>query len=252
PGDSGTQLMQKITFGLGTLASMATGLALKYPEGALAAWTGALQGWAEGDAIRGNREFETWVAKVREGHRAHQSEVERWQALREKYKDNMEQLKTEGAILLHKQGASKELIEAMLKGPETQWKALDAQTSMWDKMLTHTTQATLKLIAQQSLDEQRRFMNETRVWNAKFRLMQHNSNAAFKQAALNLMGDTKLGPMITSADKFISSINEIDVAYQNLVKKMSDRGQAHLIPKGATRFDQWSAEIGRYLNPNDP
>src|SRR5262249_21587065 len=91
-----------------------------------------------------------------------------------------------------------------------------------------------------------------RVWNANFRVMQHNSNAAFRQAALNLTGATKLGGMIDQGDKFITGINEINRAYQNLVKKMEDKGQAHLIPKGASRFDQWAADIARYLEPNDP
>src|SRR5437660_599034 len=124
--------------------------------------------------------------------------------------------------------------------------------SAWDKMLTHTTQATLKVMAEQSRKDQMRFMDEMRVWDRKFRMMKHESDSDFRQKGLNMVGATKRGGMMNQADKSVTSIDKIDLAYQNLVKKLGEKGQAHVIPKGPTRFDQWAATIGRYLEPNDP
>src|SRR5262249_40950126 len=151
-------------------------LMLKYPEGALSAWTGALQGWAEGDAIRGDREFVAWKAAVKKGRDAFADDLAGWHATREKYKDNWEQMKTEMAIKAAKAGASKEAIEALLRQPETEWKKQDDQMKRWEEMVKQSDSATLARIAQEGLNEQRRLQEWWRQWNATYKMANDRFN----------------------------------------------------------------------------
>src|SRR5262245_17173609 len=88
PGDSGSQLLQKITLRMGTSATMTRGRARKSPGGALAAWAGAMHGSAEGGAPRGDAACCSWSAAAIDGTGASRGRMARCQALRDLHADN--------------------------------------------------------------------------------------------------------------------------------------------------------------------
>lgn len=82
PGERPEQALNRVMFGLGTMAMQAAGIFNGFPNGALQAFTGAMQGWAAGDRQRGDAEFQNWKNRVEA------AQVE-WRNARQEFADTL-------------------------------------------------------------------------------------------------------------------------------------------------------------------
>ena len=70
PGESPAQTLNRTLMSLGLIAQMGVGVAKGNPQGALAAYSGALRGWQEGDTRRGQEQWAEYLAYVNSMQRA--------------------------------------------------------------------------------------------------------------------------------------------------------------------------------------
>jgi hypothetical protein len=125
PGEPWQATINKSLMSLGLLAQGVGGLVTKYPQGALAAATGAMQGWAQGDKERGDRAFKEWGAITQEMKDKYEQDREHVKDLWDKHRGDIESLKSALAVDLIKIGASEKVIQAMQENPERALQWLD-------------------------------------------------------------------------------------------------------------------------------
>lgn len=118
PGEPWQQSLQKLMFGAGLMAQMAVGIKGGFPQGALAAYTGALRGWSEGDALRGANEWQTYIGQVKKYEQDVRSTQAKFENAMKTHGANQERLKTEFGILAAEQGLDREGIELAFREPD--------------------------------------------------------------------------------------------------------------------------------------
>lgn len=141
PGEDPIQSLNKLMAGFGLMAEMAAGIKGGFPQGALSAYQGALEGWHQGDQVHAANQLQTFMGQLKQ----HDRDVN---AIRTKYEDavrkwsgDQDRLKTELGILAAEHGLGREGIELAFKDPE---RAL-SMTNQTAKLLSdmQTSAATL-------------------------------------------------------------------------------------------------------------
>lgn len=127
PGEGAAQTLNRTMMSLGLLAQMGFGLAKNYPQGALAAFTGALTGWQRGDRERAEQDWLEYQAQVGKAAREWQKNVSRFYMTRRAHADNAEQLKMQMGIEAAKAGVDDRMIQMMFQKPDEAMKVLGMQ-----------------------------------------------------------------------------------------------------------------------------
>lgn len=149
PGDSTMQALQKNLMTLGLIAQMGMGVAKGHPQGALAAYTGALQGWAQGDRARAETEWQEYLAQVQKAQREWQHRVTAFEAIRRKHEGDIEQFRLQMILEAGRAGMEDRFLESINKSPDNAMKLLGLQGRMLGDLLQSAIQ----------LDSQRQMMD---------------------------------------------------------------------------------------------
>lgn len=80
-GEPPEQSIGKMVGALGLFAQMGGAIARGHARSALAAWTGSLKGWQQGDTERSDREYADWGAATRKLITEHNSELDHYDSL---------------------------------------------------------------------------------------------------------------------------------------------------------------------------
>lgn len=159
---STVQLLNGTLMQLGLLAQMGMGMAKGYPAGALAAYSGALEGWAKGDAVRAENMWKEYVAGVAKMDREYRRQRQEYQDILEKYGISHDLLKTEAQLFGIRQGWQDKMIALAGRKPEEALKMFQ----MLEQPLTQVRQGVYQLkaamIKAQLEAEQHRIVNDQR------------------------------------------------------------------------------------------
>lgn len=123
---------------LGLLGQQATGLNRGFARGALAAYEGALQGWAEGDKVRAEREWLNYSHKMDKMREDHKSLVEEYNAAYEKYGHDMDRLKVHLGIINAEHNLDQQQVELAFTKPHE----LMRQAEHTSKLIERADQGT--------------------------------------------------------------------------------------------------------------
>ena len=134
----GATALQTVVAGIGAMVTSLYGLSA--PIGAMNALTGAMEGWAEGDAARTAKEWQKYEAEVSKMHRNNETALKEYELARVERADDM--------------GAAKALLEARLSKAQLDDYAVQiAQTGMEQT-------AQLIGVAQKNLNQYQTFENK--------------------------------------------------------------------------------------------
>ena len=162
PGEGWQQSLQKLMMGTGLIAQMAIGIKGGFPEGALAAYTGALQGWQAGDAIRAGNEWKTYVGQLQQYDRDVGATQQKFENAMKTYGHNQDRLKTEFGILAAEHGLSREGIEMGFREPDRLLSQLNSGVKVMEQMLKDADNVTFRNMMGLHKLEQDQQMNEFR------------------------------------------------------------------------------------------
>lgn len=142
PRKGGTvQQLNSVLQGLGMLATMAGGLSRGYAQGALAYYSGALTGWAEGDAVRADRDYRAYLLNLDKAKRDYQHRWDTYQAIVQQYGARGQQLQTQLLIAGAEFGEPRRRLELMSQNAEAALKDLAEE----GKELNSIADRTLKI-----------------------------------------------------------------------------------------------------------
>jgi hypothetical protein len=102
--------LPRVTYGLSLLATLMGGLLGGAPRAALAAWTGALEGWKAGDHERAERAWRMFQAQLSVASRKLDTAWRSWEMAREESGLHLEQVKTRWATKLAEHNLLKDFL----------------------------------------------------------------------------------------------------------------------------------------------
>lgn len=144
PGEDPVQSLNKLMASMGLMAQMAVGIKGGYPGGALAAYTGALNGWAAGDQRRAANEWQTYLGELKQYDRdvgairlKYEDTIRRWGA-------DQDKLKTELGILAAEHGLGREAIALSFQDPHRAMEQLTTTAKLLSDMQTSAANLALK------------------------------------------------------------------------------------------------------------
>ena len=144
PGEDAVTSLNKAMAGFGLMAQMAVGIRGGFPQGALAAYTGALEGWQAGDQRRAANQWQTYMGELKQ----HERDVA---AIRMKYDDavrkwggDQDRLKTELGILAAEHGLGREAIALSFQEPERALANLNTTAKLLGDMQASAANLALK------------------------------------------------------------------------------------------------------------
>ncbi len=204
PGEHWSVTAKKAMMQLGLLAQGIGGLVTKYPQGALAAATGAYDGWAEGDKERGDRAFKDWGAQVEQMKNRYEEDREHIRDIWDKHHGDIESLKSALAVDLIKIGASEKVIQAMQENPERalqwlndrqhlaleHWKTWNELAAKW---ATQNYRQEMLQKGRDQLEETMRHNRAVEAGQAETRADKREAKEAKEQKATQTMGKFDLG-----------------------------------------------------------
>lgn len=148
PGEKATDSLQKLLLGVGLLGQMAVGLKGGFPQGATAAYTGALQGWSAGDHERAQNEWQTYLGQLQQYDRDTRNLHTNFRERMERYGADKDRLGLEMGLLAAEHGMGKEGIELAFREPERALGQLDTQVKILDQMNRDAANVTFRNLAQ--------------------------------------------------------------------------------------------------------
>lgn len=144
PGESWQNSLQKIMMGFGLMGQMAVGLKGGFPNGALAAYSGALEGWQQGDKDRAAREWTNYLDEVQRNEKESRRIRQAFDDKTAEWGHDQERLKTELTLLGAEHGLDGQFLDMARQQPERALKLLDQQTNMWRQMKNDAASLTMK------------------------------------------------------------------------------------------------------------
>lgn len=130
PGDDAITSLNKAMAGLGLIAQMGVGIKGGNPSGALAAYTGALEGWKAGDLRRASNEWTTYLGELKTYDRDVANIRQKYDDAIRKWGADQNKLKTELGILAAEHGLGREAIEMSFREPMMAFEQLNTTTKI--------------------------------------------------------------------------------------------------------------------------
>lgn len=168
PGDSWQTSLQKLMAGMGLMAQMAVGIKGGFPSGALAAYTGAVQGWTEGDHLRAANQWKTYLGQLQEYDRSVNSVQQDFENAMKEYGADQDRLKTEFGILAAKHNLDREGIELAFREPDRLMQQLTQGVKLLEQMQTHADNVAFRnLMGMHKIQNDRENLELKRENNAR-------------------------------------------------------------------------------------
>lgn len=247
PGESPWMVVQRALFGLSTLAQLAGAAFARYPQGALASLTGALQGWAQGQRESGDRAFETWKAQMDSLHRAYERRRNAYRDLLDKHGYDLERLRAALGTKAAELGERREVVDALLQGDLTALELIDKEYQLAVEGQRWAADLALKKDLADAQLALRREMALMR-W-AQFQALEAH-RAVMRRIAQQALLDREVKPYRETLEKMSfadQSLTMLLKAYRDLQRERPD-----LLPQSGEVLEQWRGRVMRALSPNDP
>lgn len=135
------QSLNTTLYSLGLLAQMGMGMAKGYPAGALAAYSGALEGWAKGDAVRAENMWKEYLASVGKMTREYQRQRQEYQDIMDRFGLSKDMVATQLSLAAAKNGLTRERIQLAAQKPEEFMKV----HQLWDPMINNLGQQSVQI-----------------------------------------------------------------------------------------------------------
>lgn len=262
-GGEGKNALQQIVAGLGLLVAAAAG-AKRAPAQALGALTGAMTGWAEGDAERASRDWHHYEGLVAKMNRENQRATKAWERAMVIRGGNQQDAKLflEGSLAeagmtdLAAEYATKDFArvgtelttaQALLGKLDTeynntvrnaldQWKAGESQRHNQAIEAAQTEKATH---ADAVLDQLKKYQGEI------VEIKKHGPTAQVEKQRLKVAeGVEKLTEKMRFVDESLKMVDDLEAA----VKLLDAKG---IIPKGGTYIDEGKAHLALQTSVGD-
>jgi hypothetical protein len=128
PGEPVFETLNRTLAMLGLLGTMGAGVMSNYAQGALASYSGALAGWAEGDTKRAENEWKDYSHKIDQMKANHESLMDEWRDAWKTYGYDQDTLKVKLGIIAAEHGMDKEEIAIAFRDPDKLAVTLDNTT----------------------------------------------------------------------------------------------------------------------------
>ena len=229
--------LQAVVAGIGTLVT--AGFGGKAPTAALQALTGAMTGWAEGDAERASREWQQYEATVSKLQRENAAALKRWEMARTLRADDLEAAKVILEASLADVGLDQYAVEVAEKG----WQRAGQNWTMTYNILTKLQEQQHKALRDQIM--------ALSLLERKEHAITTEEETARHHRAIESLGR---GParVATQQAKLITDIGKLDTAMlasDQKAARLSDLREAvalldsvGAIPKGPTWQEKKMAE----------
>lgn len=167
--ETGMQALNRITMTLGLIAQMGIGLKSGYTSGAMAAFNGALDGWAKGQKIKGDQEWRQYLANVQKMDREWARERQYQDDILKRDAVDLDRAKLKMAIRQTELGYNKEMVALTLRDVDQRIKMYGVEGQMFQHMMRDTMQVmTQRLLG----DFRTRQQNEIENWHRQQKIAQ--------------------------------------------------------------------------------
>src|SRR6185503_5599925 len=149
PGEDPVQSLNKAVMGLSLLAQMGFGAASGTPELSLRALAGAMQGWQEGDMLRGDRDFKEWQATVGTMQKDYDNRRQLVEDIVTRNRGDVERTRIALLTELARHGASQEELKAITESDQAYFALLDRQGQIVQDLGSQEATIGLNVLARQ-------------------------------------------------------------------------------------------------------
>lgn len=258
----GKNALQTVVAGLGTLVTMVAGM--KAPVAALGAITGAMTGWAEGDAERAGRDWKTYEAQVARMNRENEKAMKLWEAARIQRADDQQAAQMLFQATSAEAGLGDYSTMVAEHGMERTGQVLSTMSSMMNHSILQQNKVLETQIRMLGLQE-RQFQDAAlrSRWN---QLEKHRDDVLknLKHYQGEILNMKKTGATAQLAKQELTvtkGINELAQRNRGLDESLVMVGQLEdavalldekgVIPKGATHVDEAKAKIALQTSIGD-
>lgn len=127
PGEPPEQSLQRAVMGLSLLAQMGFGAAAGVPELSLRTLAGAMQGWQEGDIIRGDRDFKEWQGTVEQLQQDYGNRRQLVEDIVQRNRGDLERTRLALLTELARHGASMQELQALSESAQAYFNLMETQ-----------------------------------------------------------------------------------------------------------------------------
>lgn len=154
PGESTSATLQRMLTGVSLLAQMGVGVGVGYSRGALAAYEGALEGWAKGDRQRAENDWAQYLQNVASMQRDYKNRRKAYDDVIEENKWNVQQLQLRLGMKAAELGEEQQGVELAFKSADAFQKRVQLTGSMLEKLNADASRATTQLLLQKQKEAQ--------------------------------------------------------------------------------------------------
>ena len=280
PGESTTTSLQRMLTGLSLIAQMGVGIGTGYSRGALAAYTGALEGWQQGDRQRAENEWAQYLQQVAAMQRDYKNRHRAYTDIIEANKWDEQKMRLALGMRAAEFGEEQQAIELAFKDADAFRKRNEVTGAMAAKLQHDAANTTTKLVLQRQKDAHDLELKKLGIESAE-RIAEANrqNHLAVAELKANAKGQKLLGndaakwenttgerplPTMTMEEATIAGfrpigkqsvgdtlrtaetlLNQLDA----LVPKLAAKGFLSTSP-GRVAHEQ--ARMKRFLFPDDP
>ena len=254
PGESAAQTLNRTLMSLGLMVQMGFGLAGNYPQGALAAFTGALTGWQRGDKERAEQDWLEYQAQVGKAAREWRASVQKFEALRQKHADNLEQFKLQLGMEAARSGYDDRMVQLMFRAPDEAQKILGMQGKALQDLFNGNRQLTGMMLQAKIADDRLRqtevhFQQNMAKWRESMD-QRERFHKDMQQRAQTTLGIREYTQFVKPVEAYVSAwdgLEKLKGAIVNLDRK-------GLLPKNptamATVFAGWDRDVRAKGDPD--
>lgn len=189
--ETGMQALQRITMTLGLIAQMGMGMKSGYTRGAMASFSGAMEGWAKGQQIKGDQEWREYLANVQKMDREWAKERQYQDDILKRDAVDLDRAKLKMAIRQTELGYSKELVNLTLRDADQRLKMFDIERDMLQALMKNSMTVTSQRMLNDFKNRQQIDLENFRRQSLIARDLEHQLNEQKAQAAIAL-GEKKL------------------------------------------------------------
>ena len=240
---STVQLLNGTLMQLGLLAQMGMGMAKGFPQGALTAYSGALEGWAKGDAVRAENMWKEYVASVAKMDREYRRQRQEYQDIIEKYGISQDLLKTEAQLFGIRQGWQDKMISLAGRKPEEALKMFQVLEKPLTEVRGNVFKLKAEMIKAQLAEERQRAV------------MDHQKEIERHNRVIESQGQERLGKAMGAASKkelgVQQSLATMNDALSRMIELAPRLAQKGYLPSDPGRISLTRAQATRFMKPGD-
>lgn len=251
PGQPPVQTLNNVLMSLGLMAQMGYGIMKNYPQGALAAYTGALRGWQQGDAERAIFQWQQYQQEVAAAQREWAKTKQAFDMTMQKYGANLELLRNQMGILAAEHGLGSKMVDLAFRNPEAAAAHINVLGNALRDTIKGTIDLTTKAVMWEHQQERERIADQHYNQNRDDRL---RSLGRLEEQA-RLANDRINQSMGIQANKAIQPLSVYPMALMEAEKlrmAIGDLQRKGLLAADSSLWGKQVAHLKQVLQPGDP